>query len=690
MGDRRSYNSKEDLTQTISTSVYVTNFPDHCTARDLWNVCLAYGKVVDVYIPFKKSKAGKKFAFVHFLKVDNLERLIGNLCTLWIGRFRLQANPVRFQKESRASNSMLKKGNYEVDTKSFASVLKTNHVKPSASIDPTLAIVLNESCIQEKDLSCAAIGKIKDINALLNLYAILNNEGFDNVKLSYLGGYRVLIKSFSITSKQKLIKHVGVLSWFSKLGHANNSFVSDVRLVWISIEGLPICVWNKDALAKIVSPWGTLSDVDVLEAWTPDFDDEFCDTSSDEESLGEEKNVPIQEQDLDHVSELSCMKENNEFEFNGKAHTQEIQSEDPFKIYDLLNKKDTKEATKGDDPTYPPGFTLKDDAAKEEEEMANSVNQSINNVYSLNNGGLSVKSGMNRSFSLKSGGSIMDVIENLVDIGQTMGYNMEGCKKNLEDIVASHGDSQGNFSFDFTFSPSVGFSRGILCVWDPNIFVKDNVTILDSFVAVRGTWVSSSTKLTIVSVYAPQELSGKKSLWEYITRILDLWDGECIILRDFNEVRSEHERFGTIFNDFGAKAFNHFISTVGLIDLPLEGYSYTWAIKSASKMSKLDRFLVSKGLLTVYPSLSALCLDRHLSDHRPIIMCEAVVDYGSSPFRVYHAWFAKDGFDKLVDDSWNNSNFADSSKITLLRKKFQALKASIKARHKDDNQRSSE
>ncbi|GJS42967.1 RNA-directed DNA polymerase, eukaryota, partial [Tanacetum coccineum] len=59
MGDRRPFNSKEDLTQKISTSVFVTNFPDHYTARDLWNVCLAYGKVIDVYIPFKKSKAGK-------------------------------------------------------------------------------------------------------------------------------------------------------------------------------------------------------------------------------------------------------------------------------------------------------------------------------------------------------------------------------------------------------------------------------------------------------------------------------------------------------------------------------------------------------------------------------------------------------------------------------------------------------
>nr|GFB64735.1 RNA-directed DNA polymerase, eukaryota [Tanacetum cinerariifolium] len=147
--------------------------------------------------------------------------------------------------------------------------------------------------------------------------------------------------------------------------------------------------------------------------------------------------------------------------------------------------------------------------------------------------------------------------------------------------------------------PSVGFSGGILCVWDPNSFDKDNATISDYFMVVRGTWISTATKVMFVSIYAPQDISEKRYLWEYITHIIDSWDGECIILGDFNEVRSKHERFGTIFNETGANAFNHFISTAGLIDLPLEGYSFTWAVKSAKKMSKLDR---------------------HLSDHGPIIM----------------------------------------------------------------------
>nr|GFC03175.1 RNA-directed DNA polymerase, eukaryota, nucleotide-binding alpha-beta plait domain protein [Tanacetum cinerariifolium] len=42
--------------KNISHSIYVTNFPDSATSRDLWNACSVYGTVVDVFIPLKKSK----------------------------------------------------------------------------------------------------------------------------------------------------------------------------------------------------------------------------------------------------------------------------------------------------------------------------------------------------------------------------------------------------------------------------------------------------------------------------------------------------------------------------------------------------------------------------------------------------------------------------------------------------------
>ncbi|GKB45080.1 RNA-directed DNA polymerase, eukaryota, partial [Tanacetum coccineum] len=180
MSDRRSFMSKEDLTSKISKSIFVTNFPEHFIARDLWNIYTAYGKVVDVYTPLKKSKAGKKFAFVRFLKVDNLERLIENLCTIWIGRFCLHANPVRFHREARAPFPQPTKVNVGTVKNSFVSILKSNFHKVSLPSNSTPAIVMDDSCIVDKDLSCSLMGKIKDINALSNIYVILADEGFDN------------------------------------------------------------------------------------------------------------------------------------------------------------------------------------------------------------------------------------------------------------------------------------------------------------------------------------------------------------------------------------------------------------------------------------------------------------------------------------------------------------------------------
>ncbi|GKD54575.1 hypothetical protein Tco_1287962 [Tanacetum coccineum] len=59
-GNRKTYRSKEDKTQSISRLVLVTNFLDHVMAHDLWKVCNDYGVVVDAFILYNKSKAEYK------------------------------------------------------------------------------------------------------------------------------------------------------------------------------------------------------------------------------------------------------------------------------------------------------------------------------------------------------------------------------------------------------------------------------------------------------------------------------------------------------------------------------------------------------------------------------------------------------------------------------------------------------
>ncbi|GJY75790.1 RNA-directed DNA polymerase, eukaryota [Tanacetum coccineum] len=127
-----------------------------------------------------------------------------------------------------------------------------------------------------------------------------------------------------------------------------------------------------------------------------------------------------------------------------------------------------------------------------------------------------------------------------------------------------------------------------------------------------------------------------------------------------------------------------------LIDIPLGGYSYTWSHKLASKMSKLDRFLIFEGLMAMNPTLSCLCLDRHLSDHRPIIMFESLLDYGPTPFRMFHSWFEMEGFYKFVEDSWQSIDVVDSNGLIRMEKKLQCLKSSIKTWVKDSKSKKNE
>ncbi|GJZ85929.1 RNA-directed DNA polymerase, eukaryota [Tanacetum coccineum] len=371
-------------------------------------------------------------------------------------------------------------------------------------------------------------------------------------------------------------------------------------------------------------------------------------------------------------------------------------SDDPFKIYDLLEKQklqgnNVEDEISNGSLNYPPGFTPIEEGDKKfdkvdklngkEQGYTENANEQVNNVEEKSNKGMSSSkeedkesrcSGhFRRVEGPKTGGSILQLLDDVVKVGQTMGYKMDGCVSNIEEIIKSRGEND----------PSVGNSGGILCVWDPRMFRKQNSTVSDYFVAIQGVWIPNAKKCLIISVYAPQEVSEKKMLWSYLNHVIDNWSGETIIMGDFNEVRSKEERYGSIFNDHYASLFNSFISSGGLVEVPLGGCAFTWCHKSGNKMSKLDRFLISEGLMGMCPNISAITLDRYLSDHRPILLREVCHDYGPIPFRVFHYWFEWEGFDELVKDTWSKSTITDNNAISkfmnvdqmLLNKRLQVM-----------------
>nr|GEY25894.1 RNA-directed DNA polymerase, eukaryota [Tanacetum cinerariifolium] len=72
-------------------------------------------------------------------------------------------------------------------------------------------------------------------------------------------------------------------------------------------------------------------------------------------------------------------------------------------------------------------------------------------------------------------------------------------------------------------------------------------TVSDYFVIVRGVWLKTNIDILLVAVYAPHDRREKRMLWDYLSMVVNNWEGEVIMMGDFNEVRLQSDRFGSFF-----------------------------------------------------------------------------------------------------------------------------------------------
>ncbi|GJZ32761.1 RNA-directed DNA polymerase, eukaryota, reverse transcriptase zinc-binding domain protein [Tanacetum coccineum] len=212
----------------------------------------------------------------------------------------------------------------------------------------------------------------------------------------------------------------------------------------------------------------------------------------------------------------------------------------------------------------------------------------------------------------------------------------------------------GNYQFDFACSTAQGHSGGIVLLWDTAVFIKSNIHCGVNYVIVEGIWSGIIDICYFINVYALQDVEARKQLWEDITRYLSDKSGHFILFGDFNEVRFESERFGSLFNSQGAANFNAFINQIGLVDLNIGGRNFTWMNKMGTKMSKLYRFLLSE---------SEFC--------------------STTLFRLFHSWLEIEEFNDVVVDSYNSFQNAHGSALVNFKNKLKHIKSSCRAWHKD-------
>ncbi|GJX56953.1 RNA-directed DNA polymerase, eukaryota [Tanacetum coccineum] len=502
--------SNEDLTKNISHSVFVTNFPKSVTSRVLWEKCQVYGTVVDVFIPNKLSKAGKRFAFVRFIKVFNLDRLVANLCTLWIGSYHLFANHVRFDRPPKSSvpksdfpplNGANKAqgtmNNYKANVSAGSFVSVVNGVD-NPLISPSPALVLDDGCINECDFSKCTMGRVKDLNSVANLKVVLAEEGFEDVTPFYLGGRWVMFECNTVKVKRNLMNHTGFCSWFHDILEVPQDFVSDERVVWVDIEGIPLYAWKRETFKKIGKKWGETVDIE----------------DSSDSTFGRKRLCIITKHPTSILETFKIIVKGRVFMVRAK----ELFMWNPLFL-------DVKER----------GYTF----VPEEVNIHNQPYREDGDFMSF---------GSSSKISVK--------VMNNSHVDQK------------EDSYHSVGPSMGSM-------------------------------------------IPNKVKILLVAIYAPQDPKYRRLLWDYISIMLSRWNGEVILMGDFNE----------------------------FVDVK-NGRVFFFVYLVTSSGNKLN--------------------------HRSILLHEVRLDFGPVPFRLYHSWFGLAGFDEMVTQSWNSLSYPDKNALEAM------------------------
>ncbi|KAH1214104.1 Transposon TX1 uncharacterized protein [Glycine max] len=234
-------------------------------------------------------------------------------------------------------------------------------------------------------------------------------------------------------------------------------------------------------------------------------------------------------------------------------------------------------------------------------------------------------------------------------------------------------------------APSINGVGGLLCIWNNDSFSVDRKVVGRGFILLEGMWIKENKRVSIINVYAPCDLQGKRQQWDEILQLkTSSQEGLWCVLGDFNSIRHQDERVSSaqsVGPDPSISEFNSWISYMALEEVRSVGRRFTWCRLNGSAMSRLDRFLLSDEWLVQWPGSTQFVLDRDYSDHCPILLKSKTIDWGPKPFKVMDWWLKDKGFQQLVEQQWGQlSPSWMGRKVQNIKMELNALEAGLNDR----------
>ena len=237
---------------------------------------------------------------------------------------------------------------------------------------------------------------------------------------------------------------------------------------------------------------------------------------------------------------------------------------------------------------------------------------------------------------------------------------------------------------DWAVLDAMQTSGGVLLIWDKRVFEKLDVMVGQFSVSVLLRGVVDDFVWACTGVYGPNDNGQRSTLCEELSQVRARWPMAWCLVGDFNIIRYPSERFGCESFSPTMFAFSDFIENNSLVDLPLEGASFTWfRDSSVPSMLRIDRVLVSLDWVEHYVNVSQWVLPRVLSDHCPLLLEAGVVRRSQSAFKFENMWLKVEGFVNRVKHWWDGYSFTGSPSF-ILAQKLKALKADLKKWNREE------
>ena len=209
-----------------------------------------------------------------------------------------------------------------------------------------------------------------------------------------------------------------------------------------------------------------------------------------------------------------------------------------------------------------------------------------------------------------------------------------------------------------TYSPP-GLFRHLVYIFSTN----------DRSIILAGDLIGLKKQAVFCNVYNSNVESERQVMWDYLISSQAALSMPWCLGGDFNAIFDSSKKIGGDCNKLTTRNFNAFLLRAKVLDLPLQGMSFTWTnFRDRASWSRLDRFLISPTMLSWFPNMVQRGLSRGLSYHNAIALGESKMDWGPWPFRFLDGWLEDRSMIADALGGWKSCNAKGSKGFVLATK----------------------